>query len=711
MSGGARGGRVPRRGGAEGSTGRTGRASHPARGGHPGRASRQQPSEAATGLPLTHPALLAAALAAAASILFSVTFRLIDSDFWQHLLVGRAIWERAAIPREHLWSWLSYGREEVLPSWLFRAALWPFYAAGEVEGLFVWRWATTLLVFGFLWATARRMGARGLVPLVVLAWCALIYRGRSQVRPETLAAVLMAIEIWLLESRRHGGKVSLLWLVPLMWVWANAHISYFIGFVLLGLHAGRAWLGSRRAAPAGRERLGPYAVAGLLMLGAAFLNPFGWEGLWQPLDYALNLSREPLFQGIGELQPFSLAANLRNGAWLMIPLWPLLVLWRAWGRGWDGIEVLTCVLATAYALPSQRFMGVYAVAAAPFLARDLEEWVRARRWPRWTSAPAARAALAGAACLVIGIPEWRRPSLRPGLGVALERFPVAACDFMKRREVRGRGFQHFRFAGYQLWRFWPARERLPFMDIHQSGTPQDRAALFSILTAPGTWPEVSGRLGFDYAVLDRRQASGAPLLDVLDADTAWAPVFVDDTAALYALRSGPLAALADSFGYRLLGGGAARLSAVAARAAADSAFRRSLRLELERAAGESRWNATAHGLLANLAVAEERFADARRHLEAVLAADPLLPGAHQRLGIVALWEERPRDAVALFERERRLHGARPGIELGIGMAHEQAGDKERARRAYQRELALDPASSSARVRLEGLGAGARDTTP
>src|SRR5688572_18341110 len=136
--------------------------------GPPSRPARATPPPLpAPALALRHPALLAAALVAAASILFSVTFRLIDSDFWQHLVVGKAIWESHSIPREHLWSWLSYGRPEVLPSWLFRAVLWPFYAAGELEGLFVWRWLTTLLVFGFSWMTARRMGARGFVPLVV----------------------------------------------------------------------------------------------------------------------------------------------------------------------------------------------------------------------------------------------------------------------------------------------------------------------------------------------------------------------------------------------------------------------------------------------------------------------------------------------------------------------------------------------------------------
>src|SRR4030095_904407 len=100
---------------------------------------------------------------------------------------------------------------------------------------------------------------------------------------------------------------------------------------------------------------------------------------------------------------------------------------------------------------SQRFIGVYALVAAPYLSHDLESWVRARRWPRWTSYPAARAALAAVACVAIGIPEWSRPLLQPGVQIATERFPVAACDFMERHGGRGGGLGHFRLVGCPSW--------------------------------------------------------------------------------------------------------------------------------------------------------------------------------------------------------------------------------------------------------------------
>src|SRR5262249_24393025 len=151
-------------------------------------------------------------------------------------------------------------------------------------GLYVWRWLTTLVAFSLVWMTTRRMGARGFVPLLALVWGALIYRGRSQVRPETLAPVLVALTVWLLELRRarvragvaFGWCDPIFWLVPVVWIWVTAPLSWFLAFVLLGVHAlDLMMVPGRRPPPlATLKRLVLTASA---MLAVALLNPFGWE--------------------------------------------------------------------------------------------------------------------------------------------------------------------------------------------------------------------------------------------------------------------------------------------------------------------------------------------------------------------------------------------------------------------------------------------------
>src|SRR6185295_6079272 len=141
---------------------RRGRSSHP-----PAAGAQKPAPVGAPPTPLAHPAMLFALLIAAGGVLASVTFRLFETDFWQHLTVGKAIWTLHRVPTTQLWSWASYGDPEMNSAWLFRALIWKFWSAGGVWGLFEWRWATTLGAFALLWAAARRMGARGFAALII----------------------------------------------------------------------------------------------------------------------------------------------------------------------------------------------------------------------------------------------------------------------------------------------------------------------------------------------------------------------------------------------------------------------------------------------------------------------------------------------------------------------------------------------------------------
>jgi hypothetical protein len=660
---------------------------------------------------LRHPAALVAALAAAACVLVTVTFQVYETDFWQHLLVGKAIWTLKRVPTTQLWTWPTYGARDVNSSWGFEALCWPFWATGGVAGIFVWRWLSTLAAFGLSWATARRMGARGLAPLVAFVLCALTYRQRSQLRPETLVAVLIALEVWILEARRQGGPDRSLWIVAIAWVWANVHISYPLSFVLLGahalgerVHAGRIPAPAAPAAAPGRRRPAPLWWVVLGAAAVSFLNPYGWRPLWQPFEYFLFWRNEPLFKLIGELTPVDWSLNLRNGLPLLLAAWPALLLWRVRRRGWDVVEATLCLLFTVLGLRTQRFLGFYAVVAAPHLARDLGEWVGARTWPRWTAAPAARAVITAGLCLAICLPEWRAPDPTPGVGIQMRNYPEGACDFMAAQGVRGRGFNQFRSGGYLLWRFWPEQDRLPFMDIHQAGTPDIRRMYVAAMFGRDGWLALEQRFGFEWALLSRPQNPGEHYLDYLDADSSWALVFVDDAGAVYVKRRGALAGVADRFGYGAIGAGRIKVNRVAEACGRDPVLRARVRQELERSIAASPRTALAHSLLANLALFEGRFPEARAELERALAEDPATPRAYERMGVVELAAGNPYAALQALKRERSRGTDDAGLHARMGMAYQQLGQIVEARAAYRRALRRDPNNPAARQMLHALEA-------
>lgn len=546
------------------------------------------PTISAQPLSPTHPAALIATLVAVACVLVSVSFHLYDADAWQHLVCGRAIWTLGGIPHTQIFTWPNFGAPLVNPSWGFSALVWPFWSAGGVTGLFVWRWLTTLLVFAVLWLAARRLGARGLTTLLVLVVCALVYRQRSQIRPETLASVWFALTLWLLETRRQGGPDRSVWLIAVAWAWANSHISYHLGFLVLGIHLLDGVIGARRAGAPGTRRLWLVALA---MAVISFANPYGWHALARPFDYLLVWRHEPIWRVISEIKPVDWRINLANGLPALMAGWPLLALWRWRRRGLDRVELMMCGVFTALGLSSSRFIATYALAAAPYLARDLDALVRAWPRPSGLARPWPRAALVSALCIAVGWHEWTHYQGPIGVAFDLRHTPEAACDFMAAHGVRGRGFNHFYLGSGMLRRFWPDRERLPFMDIHpEDSSPEFRDLYYRAISSPEGWRDLDARYRFDYALLSRRYTDRYGLLDLLDAEPTWAVVFVDDVAAVYLRREGPLGAVVDSFAYRLVTGGRTRNAALVERAKDDTALRAALIAELERQARATTMN-------------------------------------------------------------------------------------------------------------------------
>ncbi|HET9325543.1 MAG TPA: tetratricopeptide repeat protein [Candidatus Eisenbacteria bacterium] len=656
-------------------------------------------------LPLGHPAWLLALAAAATAVLVSVTFVIYEKDFWQHVAVGRALWRLGHVPDTQIWTWPTYGEPAMTPSWGFRLLIWPVWQAGGVLGLYGWRWLTTLLVFGLAFVTARRMGARGMAPVIVLVLCALTYRQRSQIRPETLASVWLACTIALLEWRRvcfsaerlralQAWRDPALLLAPLLWVWINTHLSYPLGFVVALAYVVDA---QRTRRPGSLALWRAIALATLVI----FLNPYGVASVLEPFRFFTGQRDEPIFRIIPELLPLDLGRNLTNLLPLVLFGWPALQIARLVRRRGDLAEGILAVFFIALAFSSQRFLAFAMVVAAPFMARDLDAWLAPRRLPGALASPTLRAVLTAALCLALGLADWRRPEFPIGIGLRNVEYPIAACDFIAREGVRGRSFNHFYLGGYLLERFWPDRARLPFMDIHQTGAREDRDLYAFAMNDLAAWRELDRRHRFEWVLLRRTAYAGDLIVEHLDADTSFALVFMDDAAALWVRKAGALSALAARFAYRELSAGTARLAALGAAATSDSTRRASIVAELEREAAGSPYHAQALGRLGSLDLAVGDLAAAEKHLRGALASDPFAPRAHERLGLVALALGRPKEALEHFELERR-NGPFPREQLALGRAWQALGDRERARTHYRRELEQDPGNAEASDSLAAL---------
>jgi tetratricopeptide (TPR) repeat protein len=669
------------------------------------------------GPPIARPALAIALLVAAGCVALAASLRIPDYDLWRHLATGKAIWQTHGVPGTQVWSWPHHGAPAVLTTWGFSALLWPFWSAAGETGFLAWRWLVALAAFAALWRAARQAGSRGLSPLIVLVLVSLV--ARIEMRgPAALAGLLLALELWTLETRRGRranpesarGLDPGWWVIPIVWAWVNVHDTYWLGLVVLLAHlldAGVArWRSQARppVAPASAVPVRTLVWIGLGAIAVSFLNPFGWRLPWQPFDFLMNLRHEPIVSALREHQPVVWTDQWRSGLPLLVLGWPLLLVWRALRARADVVEILLFATFLGLTLAAQRYAGFFAIAAGPYVARGLDEWVRSRPWPAWTARPYARAALVAIACVAVGLPEWTRPGRALGTTIEMDRFPVGACDFMAKHGVRGRGFVPTTLGGYVTWRFWPERERLPFLEEPLGGTAADRGLYAYAFSTPGAWQELDRRYRFDYALLEGRQESdpGNRLLDVLDADTTWSLVFRDDAAALYVRRGTAPDTTLSGLSYLLVPGGDARIPLLVRACQADTTIRRLTEQELRRMIDGSPRSGRAHSLLGTVAWIDRRPDDARRYLEAALAADPRTPGAHQRLGLMALSEGRPEEAVRHFRRELALGQGSGELAYFLGRGYQRLGERGKAREWYRRAFDLDPRNLAARESLAVL---------
>ena len=209
-------------------------------------------------------------------------------------------------------------------------------------------------------------------------------------------------------------------------------------------------------------------------------------------------------------------------------------------------------------------------------------------------------------------------------------------------------------------------------------------------TDPTAWSQLEELHHFDYALLNRYRSEGDRSLESLDADQRFALVFMDDNAAVYVRREGPLEAVADSFAYRVIPGGAGSMRALGSQLAADSTLRERARAELERVARSSEFNSSAHSNLANLAMLEGRFATARAELESTLTIAPWTPYTWERLALVALGEGRPRAALWAIAREKSTREHREVRERIRGDAKALERELESQRRELVAALQREP---------------------
>ena len=396
-------------------------------------------------------------------------------DSWLLLVGGREV-ARSGLPAHDTLVVLAHGRRWVDQQWLAQLGAYGLERAGGVRLALLALAAASTGALVLAVAAARTLGASARSIVVVAAAAVFLAPAALQLRAQTPALLLFAALLALLtrETLRQSRRV--LFVFPLLALWANVHGSALMGGAVVLLYAGTVARGQPRrgallavtaplcllASPYATQLPGYYArtvVSPLLAKYSQEWQPLSWShgkafllavlaALWLVARHGRRL---PLFAQVTfALTAVAAIAAVRNLVWLELSLvgfapsaldalWqpparrgrhPLGVVWLGAAAA-VGAVVVTVVVASR---PAAWFESQWDVHAAAATARALAADPRARvfasdeytDWLLWKE-PALRGRLAYDARFEL-LTRAQLESVSTGRRAFAARFPVALLD-------------------------------------------------------------------------------------------------------------------------------------------------------------------------------------------------------------------------------------------------------------------------------------------
>ena len=486
------------------------------------------------------PAFVGAMVSLAAVAATAVTDRglvaggkvLMESDTWQHLAIGLQILSSHTWPNADSYSFTMHGAPVIAFEWLGDVTM---AIASNVSGL---RGLTALFVFlaiglallicYYAWLRSQNVLAAGIATILVLQVAEPIFG----MRPQMLGYAFLIITLIFLEYFKQG-RPRALWPLPLIFlIWVNAHGSFILGFLVLGIYWACGlvefrsnFLEAKRWTPAQRLHL---LWISLLCLVAALVTPYGARMAVFPVDYFIG---QRLVMGVtNEWQPLQFSTYYSH-MFLALVL-AVLILQVATPVAFRLETLVLLLFVIVESCLHIRFLVFFAVILAPVLATFLSSWLPAYRPAE--DHPVANAVLISTVALSI---VAMFPSSARLNGMLASTYPVGAVRYLQEYPIHGNMFNTDSWGGYLIWAI-PGRKVFidGRLDIYEyGGVLQD---YYAFINLEGNPDRFLGKYDLNSALLK----PGDPITHYFRSALNWTIVFQDSTSIIFARCNGAIPA-------------------------------------------------------------------------------------------------------------------------------------------------------------------------
>jgi tetratricopeptide (TPR) repeat protein len=314
---------------------------------------------------------------------FVASFAVRNSDFWQHLAVGRMLSEGhlGCLFGEDPFAYTTAGTYWANHAWLFDLTVFGLYRLVGGSGLVVVK-ALLVTTLAVVMLRIRRPGSGARLPAVCTTLALLAMSPRLLLQPAIVSCLFLGLTLTLLwqpyagPMRRNGLRLGLL--LALFALWVNIDAWFLLGPLLVALF----WLGERRA---GQPRHTPGWLV-LAALAMCLVSPQHWHTFTLPSEvspavWLSGLPQDPRFRMLF-LSPWQLSDYLQPGvglnaaglAYFLLTAVGLIsfALGQSGQRDW---RVPVWVAFAALGAFQVRDIPFFAVIAGPITALNLQDWL------------------------------------------------------------------------------------------------------------------------------------------------------------------------------------------------------------------------------------------------------------------------------------------------------------------------------------------------
>lgn len=436
----------------------------------------------------------------------------INQDIGRHLKSGEIIWQTKSVYKTNLFSYTEPSHPFINHHWLSEVSFYGLNNLIGLKGLILFKTAILLLSLWLLFLAVKNKTNLWVFLISALAGI-MVWAERTDVRPEIFSYLFLAFFIFAILKTKNENNHKYLYFLPLLQIfWANMHIYFAIGPILLLFFI--------------LEQRFKYWKIFLTTSAATLLNPNLLNGALYPLKVLKNYGYSIVEnQNIFFLSDYGISTGRIQIFQLSLAL---LILGFIIRKRVAVFELLSGIFFSLMAMKMLRNFGPYGMIFFPITAINMSALkVNTKK----------EVVILFSVCLILI--SATAYNIKNKVSLAIPTGAEKAVEFIKTNMINGPVFNNFDVGSFLIWKIYP--DQKVFVD----GRPEAYSQEFfeniykPMQENPKSWERYSEEYKINYVFFDYKDITpwAQKFLATISKNLDWPLIYKDQSVVIFVKRT------------------------------------------------------------------------------------------------------------------------------------------------------------------------------